>query len=197
MEEDTSAVKRRELTVRLSTGETTSIVDPHQVIVRSPRSSAPGIREWAQVIRSDSEFAEVSLEQIERIKVMHDRFKEGATFSFNYNTLLLVASVLAGLGLVSGSSATIIASMLVSPIMGPVAALAHGATIRDWKLVRKAVITEIISLGFCILMGALISAGTFACTGSMYMYRQLERGIISHLCNFSAQRSYESHGSSK
>ena len=43
------------------------------------------------------------MEQIERVKLMHDKFMEGAVFSFNYNTLLLVASVIAGLGLVSNS----------------------------------------------------------------------------------------------
>lgn len=52
------------------------------------------------------------MEQIERVKMMHDRFTDGARSDFNYNTLLLVASVLAGLGLVSNSTATIIASML-------------------------------------------------------------------------------------
>jgi uncharacterized membrane protein len=51
---------------------------------------------------------------------MHGRLREGSVFSFNYNTLLLVASILAGLGLASNSSAMIISSMLVSPIMGPV-----------------------------------------------------------------------------
>lgn len=56
----------------------------------------------------------VTQEQIDRVRQMHDRFAEGAEFSFNYNTLLLVASVLAGLGLASASTTTVIASMLVS-----------------------------------------------------------------------------------
>jgi uncharacterized membrane protein len=56
---------------------------------------------------------------------VHDQFADGVEFSFNYNILLLVASILAGLGLVSNSSANIIASMLVSPIMGPVVGLAY------------------------------------------------------------------------
>lgn len=59
-------------------------------------------------------------EQVARVQLMHEKFTEGAEFSFNYNTMLLVASVLAGLGLASNSTATIVASMLVSPIMGPV-----------------------------------------------------------------------------
>jgi uncharacterized hydrophobic protein (TIGR00271 family) len=92
---------------------------------------------------------------------VHDRFADGVEFSFNYNTLLLVASILAGLGLVSNSSATIIASMLVSPIMGPVVGLAYGTTIHDWKMVKHSIRTECLSLVFCILVGAVIGA----CTG--------------------------------
>jgi uncharacterized hydrophobic protein (TIGR00271 family) len=91
---------------------------------------------------------------------VHDRFADGVEFSFNYNTLLLVASVLAGLGLVSNSSATIIASMLVSPIMGPVVGLAYGTTICDWKMVKRSIRTECFSLMFCILVGAVIGAIT-------------------------------------
>jgi uncharacterized hydrophobic protein (TIGR00271 family) len=91
---------------------------------------------------------------------VHDRFADGVEFSFNYNTLLLVASILAGLGLVSNSSATIIASMLVSPIMGPVVGLAYGSTIADWKMVKRSIRTECFSLMFCILVGAVIGAIT-------------------------------------
>jgi uncharacterized hydrophobic protein (TIGR00271 family) len=89
---------------------------------------------------------------------MHERLREGSVFSFNYNTLLLVASILAGLGLASNSSAMIISSMLVSPIMGPVVGMAYGATIRDWRLTRRAFKTEVLSLLFCISMGAILGA---------------------------------------
>jgi hypothetical protein len=62
----------------------------------------------------------ISDEQIARVQLMHEKFTEASVFSFNYNTMLFVASILAGLGLASNSVATIVASMLVSPIMGPV-----------------------------------------------------------------------------
>lgn len=45
---------------------------------------------------------------------MHKKIDDGVNFSFNFNVLLLVSSVLAALGLVSDTGATIIASMLVS-----------------------------------------------------------------------------------
>lgn len=69
---------------------------------------------------STTDLAVITDEQVARVQRMHEMFVEGAAFSFNYNTMVLVAATLAGLGLASNSVATIIASMLVSPIMGPV-----------------------------------------------------------------------------
>ena len=65
-----------------------------------------------KILQKDSSISEVTIEQIQRVKLMHDKFLNGTVFNFNYNTLLLVASVIAGLGLVSDSTATVIASML-------------------------------------------------------------------------------------
>lgn len=68
-----------------------------------------------QFFRPTYDLTEVTIEDIERVKVMHDRFMGDAQFNFNYSTLLVIASVIAGVGLGSNSSASIIASMLVSP----------------------------------------------------------------------------------
>jgi len=42
----------------------------------------------------------------------------------------------------------------------PVVGLAYGSTIRDWKLVRTSMITELISLLFCIAVGSTIAGIT-------------------------------------
>lgn len=92
--------------------------------------------------------------------IAHKSISDGASITFNYVILLLTASVIAGLGLVSNSVAFIIASMLVSPIMGPVVGLAYGCSIMDWKLVRKSLRNECLSLVFCIVSGLVIAAIT-------------------------------------
>ena len=81
------------------------------------KRSRPRLRDWAKIVQLSTRFSEVSVEQLERVKMMHDRIQDGVDFSFNYNCLLFVASILAGMGLISNSPSTIIASMLVSPIM--------------------------------------------------------------------------------
>ena len=91
---------------------------------------------------------------------VREKIRYGFRMNFNYNVLLVVASILASLGLASNSSATVIASMLVSPIMGPVVGLAYGATIRDWSMVKRALMAELISVFVCIGMGAVIGLVT-------------------------------------
>lgn len=108
----------------------------------------------------DDDYMEVTQEQLDRTRMMHAKIEEGAMFTFNYNTLILCAAIIAGLGLVSNGGAAIIASMLISPLMGPVVGLAYGITIRDWKLVRRSLRTEGISLLFCIIIGMLIGLTT-------------------------------------
>ena len=69
------------------------------------------------VFRASSTTGRVTIEQIQRIKMMHEKIANGVDFDFNYCCLLMVASIVAGLGLALNSSTTVISSMLLSPIM--------------------------------------------------------------------------------
>mmetsp|Transcript_31864 Transcript_31864/g.48483 ORF Transcript_31864/g.48483 Transcript_31864/m.48483 type:complete len:429 (+) Transcript_31864:29-1315(+) len=161
----------------------TKVVSRRIIHEPSVKSRFPKLHEVHDIVRADNLPENVSREQLERIKKIHSQFYEGSQFSFNYNTLLLVASIIAGLGLASDSATTIIASMLVSPIMGPVVGMAYGATIYDWRLFRVALKTEIISLIVCILSGALIGlvTGTTA-LGSLWPTQEMfNRALWSNL----------------
>lgn len=111
-----------------------------------------------QFFKPSYDLTEVTIEDIERVKLMHDRFIGDAQFNFNYSTLLLIASVIAAVGLGSDSTASVIASMLVSPLMGPVTAISYGISIGDYKMVRMGAVTEVVSLLACILVGSITVA---------------------------------------
>lgn len=98
----------------------------------------------------------VTWEQLERIANMHDKLAAGVDMDFNYLTLLLVASVVAGLGLALDSSTTVISSMLLSPIMGPVLGMSYGLVIWDWTLIKRSMRNETVSIVICVLFGVLI-----------------------------------------
>lgn len=69
------------------------------------------------VFKASHTTATASNEQIQRIKMMHQKIDDGIKWNFNYSCLSMVASVVAALGLATDSSTTVISSMLLSPIM--------------------------------------------------------------------------------
>ncbi len=73
-------------------------------------------RDVAQIFRPSVTTGRVSREQVIRIRKMHEKISEGVDFNFNYVTLLLIAIIVAGVGLTTDSSTTVVSSMLLSPI---------------------------------------------------------------------------------
>ena len=55
--------------------------------------------------------------------------------------------MIAAVGLVTNSSVTVVASMLVSPLMGPILAVTFGAKIRDLEMVTRGVRNELCGAG--------------------------------------------------
>ncbi|KAL7529681.1 hypothetical protein ACHAXR_003090 [Thalassiosira sp. AJA248-18] len=119
-----------------------------------------------QIFRGSTTKGAVSLEQLERIQKMHDKISDGVNWDFNYNCLLVVASVVAGLGLALDSSTTVISSMLLSPIMGPVIGISYGAVIWDLPLIYRSARNELISVALCVVFGVIIGKIQFLCTAS-------------------------------
>jgi len=112
------------------------------------------------IFRRSKTTGAVSNEQIARIKKMHDKISDGVDFNFNYYCLLMVASVIAGLGLATDSSTTVISSMLLSPIMGPVIGMSYGLVIWDVPLINRSARNEICSIVICIIYGLIIGICT-------------------------------------
>jgi uncharacterized hydrophobic protein (TIGR00271 family) len=82
---------------------------------------------------------------------------DACNLSFDFIMLAFLASIIACCGLVTDSPAVIVASMLVSPIMGPISAIAFGTVLKDWKLVKKAILVELV--GLCIILFVGITCG--------------------------------------
>ena len=91
-----------------------------------------------------------------------NKIKAGTEFTFDYLLLVVLASLIAFFGLLENSSVVLVASMLVSPIMGPILAGVFGFVIGDVQLRNHGIQHEIISLGICILIG-FVSGLLFCC----------------------------------
>ena len=62
------------------------------------------------------------------------RIQVGAEFSFDFLLLLVLAGIIAFMGLMESSSVVLVASMLVSPLMGPILAGIFGGAVHDSRL---------------------------------------------------------------
>ena len=82
--------------------------------------------------------------------------ENNAHFTFDFLMLLVLAGVIAFLGLVESSSVTLVASMLISPMMGPILAGIFGTVIGDPKLRNLGIWNELMSLGICIIVGFVL-----------------------------------------
>ena len=84
------------------------------------------------------------------------RIKAGAEFTFDFVILLILASMIAFMGLVENSSVVLVASMLVSPLMGPILAGIFGGAVQDRALIRLGVKHELYCLVSCVLIGFIL-----------------------------------------
>ena len=85
--------------------------------------------------------------------------EQGSRLSFDFMMLVFLSSIVAGIGLLQSDVAIIIGAMVIAPLLGPNLALAFGAALGDKKMITDSIKTNIIGLGFTLLISAV--AGYF------------------------------------
>jgi uncharacterized hydrophobic protein (TIGR00341 family) len=79
-----------------------------------------------------------------------------AQFNRGYVALVILASVVAGIGLSRDNTAAVIGAMVVAPLLGPNMALALGMVLGDGSLVRRALITNGLGLALCFASSSVL-----------------------------------------
>lgn len=69
--------------------------------------------------------------------------------------MVVLASIVASVGLIKDSPAIIIGAMVIAPLLGPNMALALGTTLGDFKMIRTAIRSNLIGLGLALAASAL------------------------------------------
>ncbi|KNC84671.1 hypothetical protein SARC_03105, partial [Sphaeroforma arctica JP610] len=123
-------------------------------------------RPFAAVVEDDNsrkggKFMESVRSRLVMEKVLA-QVEAGAAMTFDYLSLVVIAGFVAGMGLATNSVVAVVASMLISPIMGPILAFTFGSIILDWKMVRHGFLMECVSLLMCVVTGFII--GLVFCT---------------------------------
>ena len=82
-----------------------------------------------------------------------ENITNSAKMRFDFIAMLISASMIAVGGLATNSAVIVVASMLVSPLMGPVLAFTLGITLQDKYLMKLGFKNELISILICIIVG--------------------------------------------
>jgi uncharacterized hydrophobic protein (TIGR00271 family) len=88
--------------------------------------------------------------------------EESGVVSLDYVVLIIIAAILASLGLILNSNAVIIGAMLVAPLMAPLIAFSTGMAIGDLHLTRNAIIALLV--GILLALGVSYLIGRFSAT---------------------------------
>jgi len=111
-----------------------------------------------QTSNNNSE-TQISLEQLYRIQNIHTKLLSNKCWDFNYISLLSIAALITGIGLLSSSSNSImiiISGMVLSPIVNQMISLVYGILLLDYKVVFGKMKNIVLSLVYCIIIGLLI-----------------------------------------
>lgn len=89
---------------------------------------------------------------------MYAHIEANSTLSRDSVGMLLISSSIAGIGLVGDSGTYVVASMLLSPMMGPILGCAFGFALRDRNLFVNGMLNELFALVVTFLLGIMIGA---------------------------------------
>lgn len=103
-----------------------------------------------------------------------DQVYSQVRFSFDFLMMAISAGILAAVGLATDSDVIIVASMLVSPIMGPILGLCFGIVIYDVPLIKRALWNEIRALAVCIIVGFLCGIAISANADEIRSFSNIE-----------------------
>ncbi|MCM1029178.1 MAG: TIGR00341 family protein [Pseudoflavonifractor sp.] len=81
--------------------------------------------------------------------------REGVSFRGANIVILILAILIASLGLNTNSTAVIIGAMLISPLMGPIIGCGLGVGIHDFDLIKRSMRNLVMAAGFSVIASTL------------------------------------------
>jgi uncharacterized hydrophobic protein (TIGR00271 family) len=88
---------------------------------------------------------------------VESRIRSDGRFPPSWYLLLVIAGLIAAVGLLTNSEILIVGAMVVGPEYGAIVALAFGATRRDWSLVSRCAIALAFGFGLAVIGALLLS----------------------------------------
>jgi uncharacterized hydrophobic protein (TIGR00271 family) len=89
---------------------------------------------------------------------MLQSFRQSALPAFGYYFLLAVSALIATLGLLANSAATIIGAMIISPLMHPIMTFAFGLSTRQSRLIGRGILMLVTGVILVVLVSYIINS---------------------------------------
>ena len=94
---------------------------------------------------------------VEEIK---DAIDDQSRLTFDFLAMTTIAAVIAGSGLVGDSGTTVVASMLVSPLMGPLLCVTFGIASKNSDMIKRGLVNKLTGSAICFAVGCIIGLCT-------------------------------------
>lgn len=123
-----------------------------------------------------------NLEEKEKTNAIENLIGQGSPRP-DFFLMVVLSVAMATFGILLDSSAVVIGSMLIAPILYPILSFALGIAIFDWKLIFRSFLTTLKSVFLAIITTAIITFIFAPYSGSpsqnMEILARLEPGLIS------------------
>lgn len=127
-------------------------IDVMQVLLSRPPISTLGM----QLKEGEKKKRKYQINERMTVDEINSLVDDRNHLTFNYMMLMLVASTMAGTGILTDSTVYIIASVLISPLMGPILSITFGLAVNDLATIRKGMRNELIGIGISLAVGIAI-----------------------------------------
>ncbi|CAM9233182.1 unnamed protein product [Sphacelaria rigidula] len=141
------------------------IVDKLTGAMEDVRRSAR--QHWGRFFVPEHDTKFLKIASVFRVEELAEQIAGMALFTFDYIMFVVIASIIAAVGLATDNAVVVVAAMLVSPIMGPIMAFTFGFATKDRGMVVSGVLVELLSLSI-LADGANVFQGSCGRTGIRY-----------------------------
>ncbi|NHJ04482.1 MAG: TIGR00341 family protein [Candidatus Heimdallarchaeota archaeon] len=100
--------------------------------------------------KQDKFLRRISIEELEQNVSTISRL------NFNFIAWTILSSILAAMGLIGDDNVTLIASMIIAPLMGPIVGITFGAITSNQRILKEGLLAEGTGIGISILIGFII-----------------------------------------
>jgi uncharacterized hydrophobic protein (TIGR00341 family) len=89
-------------------------------------------------------------------EALYEEVEKNAQLDLNYLVLVLLSTIVAGIGLIENNVAVVIGAMVIAPLLGPNLALSLGTALGDHSLMFKAARTLFAGIAVSVFLSAVL-----------------------------------------